>query len=68
MYDTKFFFKYINKFSGGILKINVKENPIINSITLQGEATKKFTKALKNFMTLKEKSSYLKMMLKMILK
>ena len=60
LYDTKFFSKISINFSGGILKINVEENPIINSITLQGEPTKKFTKALKNFMTLKEKSSYIK--------
>ena len=60
LYDTKFFSKISINFSAGILKINVEENPIINSITLQGEATKKFTKALKNFMTLKEKSSYIK--------
>ena len=56
----KFFSKISINFSGGILKINVEENPIINSITLQGEPTKKFTKALLNFMTLKEKSSYIK--------
>ena len=60
LYDTKFFSNISINFSGGILKINVIENPIINSITLQGEPTKKFSKALRNFMTLKEKSSYLK--------
>ena len=60
LYDTKFFSKISINFSNGILKINVEENPIINSITLQGEPTKKFTKALLNFMTLKEKSSYIK--------
>ena len=60
LYDTKFFSKISINFSNGILKIVVEENPIINSITLQGEPTKKFTKALLNFMTLKEKSSYIK--------
>ncbi len=60
LYDTKFFSKISINFSNGILKINVEENPIINSIALQGEATKKFTKALLNFMTLKEKSSFIK--------
>ena len=60
LYDTKFFSNISINFSGGILKINVIENPIINSITLQGEPTKKFAKALRNFMVLKEKSSYLK--------
>ena len=60
LYDTKFFSKISINFSNGVLKIIVEENPIINSITLQGEPTKKFTKALLNFMTLKEKSSYIK--------
>ena len=60
LYDTKFFSTISVNFSNGILKVDVKENPIINSITLQGEATKKYTKALLNFMTLKEKSSYIK--------
>ena len=60
LYDTKFFSKISINFSNGVLKINVKENPIINSISLQGEPTKKFTKALLNFMTLKEKSSFIK--------
>ncbi len=60
LYDTKFFSNISINLSGGILKINVIENPIINSITLQGEPTKKFAKALRNFMVLKEKSSYLK--------
>ena len=41
LYDTKFFSNISINFSAGILKIDVKENPIINSITLQGEATKK---------------------------
>ena len=60
LYDTKFFSKISINFSNGVLKINVEENPIINSISLQGEPTKKFTKALLNFMTLKEKSSFIK--------
>ncbi len=60
LYDTKFFSKISVNFSNGVLKINVVENPIINSITLEGEPTKKFTKALLDFMTLKEKSSYIK--------
>ena len=50
----KFFSKISINFSNGILNISVEENPIINSITLQGEPTKKFTKALLNFMTLKK--------------
>ena len=60
LYDTKFFSKISVDFSNGILKINVEENPIINSILIQGEPTKKFTKAILEALSLKEKSSYIK--------
>ena len=35
LYETKFFSKISIDFTGGILKINVLENPIINSIVMQ---------------------------------
>ena len=60
LYDTKFFSKISVDFSNGILKINVEENPIINSIVIQGEPTKKFTTAILEALSLKEKSSYIK--------
>ena len=60
LYDTKFFSKISVDFSNGILKINVEENPIINSILIQGEPTKKFTQAILEALSLKEKSSYIK--------
>ena len=60
LYDTKFFSKISVDFSNGILKINVEENPIINSILIQGEPTKKFTKAILEALSLKDKSSYIK--------
>ena len=60
LYDTKFFSKISVDFTNGILKINVEENPIINSILIQGEPTKKFTEAILENLTLKEKSSYIK--------
>ena len=59
LYDTKFYSKISVDFSNGILKINVEENPIINSILIQGEPTKKFTKAILEALSLKEKSSYI---------
>ena len=60
LYETKFFSKISVDFSSGILKITVKENPIINSIIIQGEPTKKFTKVILEALSLKEKSSYIK--------
>ena len=42
----------------GILKIDVVENPIINTITIEGEKAKKFKKEIVKFLSLKEKSSY----------
>ncbi len=60
LYETKFFSKISVDFSSGILKINVEENPIINTIIIQGEATKKYTKVILEALSLKEKSSYIK--------
>ena len=60
LYETKFFSKISIDFTGGILKINVLENPIINSIVIQGEPTTKFKKVMLEALYLKEKSSYIK--------
>ena len=46
LYETKFFSKISVNFSEGTLKILVEENPIINTIILQGEPTKKFKDGL----------------------
>ena len=53
-----FFSKISTNFSNGVLKIKVEENPIIYSITIKGEDTKKYTKAILKGISLKEKSSY----------
>ena len=60
LYGTNFFSKISVTLSNGILKITVEENPIINTIVLQGEKTKKFSKAILDIISLKEKSSYIK--------
>ena len=39
LYDTKFFSKISVNFSNGILNLIVTENPIINSIVIEGEPT-----------------------------
>ncbi len=42
LYDTKFFSKISTNFSNNILKIIVEENPIINTIIIEGEKAKKY--------------------------
>ncbi len=59
LYETKFFSKISVNFSEGTLKILVEENPIINTIILQGEPTKKFKDGLLELLSLKEKGSYI---------
>ncbi len=60
LYETKFFSSVSINFSNGVLKITVVENPIINSILIQGEPTKKYAKAILDLLSLKEKASYIK--------
>ena len=52
LYGTNFFSKISVTLSNGILKITVEENPIINTIVLQGEKTKKFSKAILDIISL----------------
>ena len=59
LYDTRFFSDISTSFLNGVLKINVKENPIIDSIIIEGESTKKYKKAMLKMLALKEKSSYI---------
>jgi len=59
LYDTKFFSNISTSFSNGVLRINVKENPIIDSIIIEGEPTEKYKKAMLKMLALKEKGSYI---------
>ena len=59
LYDTKFFSDISTSFSNGVLRINVKENPIIDSIIIEGEPAEKYKKAILKMLALKEKSSYI---------
>jgi outer membrane protein insertion porin family len=59
LYDTKFFSDISTSFSNGVLRINVKENPIIDSIIIEGEDAKKYKKAILTMLALKEKGSYI---------
>ena len=58
LYDTKFFSKISTNFSNNTLKIIVEENPIINTIIIDGEKAKKIKKVILEVISLKEKSSY----------
>jgi len=59
LYDTRFFSDISTNFSNGVLRINVKENPIIDSIIIEGEKAKKYKKAILTMLALKEKGSYI---------
>ena len=59
LYDTRFFSNISTNFSNGVLKINVKENPIIDSIIIEGEAAEKYKKVILKTLALKEKGSYI---------
>jgi len=59
LYDTRFFSDISTNFLNGVLKINVKENPIIDSIIIEGEQAEKYAKAILKMLALKEKGSYI---------
>ncbi len=55
------FFEDINiNLTEGVLKISVKEYPIINSIIIDGEPTDRITEAILEKITLKENGSFIK--------
>ena len=60
LYDTKFFSNISIDLAQGILKIEVSENPIINSIIIQGEPAEKYREKMLSVLSLKEKASYIK--------
>ena len=55
LYDTTFFSNIVIELKDGVLNINVKENPIINSIIFKGVKAKKYKEALSDYLGLKEK-------------
>ena len=59
LYETKFFSRVSTSFTNGILKIQVEENPVINTIVIEGEVAKKFKTAILKVLSLKEKGSYI---------
>ena len=58
LYDTGFFSNIEINIEEKILKISVSENPIIQSITVNGVKAKKFTAKIYELIELREKSSF----------
>ena len=58
LYETTFFSNISVDFKDNVLTINIKENPIINTITLSGEKAKKNREKIKELLSNREKSSY----------
>ena len=58
LYDTTFFSNISIKLEDGELNITVVENPIINTIAFDGEKAEKYKEALRDILSLKEKSSF----------
>ena len=60
LYETSYFEDISVELSNNILKINVKENPIINSLIFEGEKADKFKDKLVELLSLSENRSYVK--------
>ena len=60
LYSTDFFEDVKVKLNNGILKVELKEYPVINQLVLIGEKRKSINEQIKTLMTLKEKKSFIK--------
>ena len=60
LYSTNFFENVDVSFSNNILKINLKEYPVINQLILIGEKSNRIKKQIKKIISLKEKRSFIK--------
>jgi len=59
LYDTTFFSNLSIKIDNNKLVINVKENPIINTITFDGENARKYKEKILEIINSREKSSFI---------
>ena len=59
LYDTTFFSNISVVVKNNILSVTVKENPIINSITFEGEKAKKYKEKIRELLSLRENSSFM---------
>ena len=58
LYDTTFFSNISVVVKNNILSVTVKENPIINSITFEGEKAKKYKEKISELLLLRENGSF----------
>ena len=59
LYSTNFFKNVDLNLSSGVLKIKLEEYPVINSLIILGEKTKKFVEEIEKLISLKEKESFI---------
>ena len=64
LYETNFFEDISINLQNGVLNIKLKEYPILNSLLLEGEKSKKIKDKLKELMSLKKNGSFIKAQLK----
>ena len=60
LYETNYFENVTLNINDNILNIQVKENPIIQSVVMEGVKNKRILKLLNEIIELKEKSSFVK--------
>jgi outer membrane protein insertion porin family len=64
LFETNYFSNISAELINNQLIINVEENPIINSIIFKGEKADKYKEGINKMITLKEKTSFLRNMVK----
>ena len=64
LYTTNFFSDINIAFDDGILKISVKENPVVQTLQFKGIKSKRILEVLNDTIQLKDKSSFLKSIVK----
>ena len=58
LYDSTFFSNISVSLENGLLTLVVEENPIINTISFEGEKANKYKETISEMLTLREKTSY----------
>ena len=59
LYETNFFSDISVELNNGLLKIIVKENPIINTIEFKGEKAEKYKETVSELLLMGEKTSFI---------
>jgi len=59
LYDTNYFDNISVELKNGVMIISVTENPLISSVTFEGETANKYKDVMVGFLTLRENTSFL---------